>query len=185
MVLSNVKSGVRDLLVFDTKSATQAAKPGSAGVKGDPCSALECQELCLHVGGGEAQCQCSSHKTLDPKTGKCSDPSEFLLFGQKNKISRMLMSGTRGQDHHKTNSSDKLLLNSEDGLDVVLPIQKARDIRSLSFDTANGLIYWIDHGSKRKNHHHHHNSPQSEQASNAAKISIKRAYTNGTMPERR
>ena len=121
----------------------------------NPCESMKCPELCVNMKGGVGKCLCSSHKTGND----CADPTEFLLFGQKNKISRMMESG-----------------GSSSWLDVVLPIQKARDIRSLTYDRQTDLIYWVDHGSKRKKNKEHHSS---------SKISIKRAYANGTMPERR
>ena len=70
------------------------------------------------------------------------------MFGQKNKISRLVSS-------------------PEDVPDLVLSIQGARDIRSLSYDSVTKTIYWIDYGSKKHN-----------------RISINRAYDNGTLVRR-
>ena len=107
-----------------------------------------------------------------------------MLFGQKNKISRLVMAdrqktGDTGGKQVKTEMT-RQEDGEEEGLDVVLPIQKARDIRSLSYDGQNGLVYWVDHGSKRKKDVSGHRHRQS-----SSKISIKRAYVNGSMPERR
>jgi len=57
--------------------------------------------------------------------------------------------------------------------DLVLPVRGARDIRSLDYDPQNRLIYWIDHGSKKKTEH-------------PPRVQIKRAFDNGTLhPEKR
>ena len=140
IILNNVKS-VSDLLVYHD----------SMEFVSNPCSTNNggCKELCFDV-GGSAQCACSSHHVLD-SSGNCTEPRDFLLFGQKNKISRLM---------HK----------SDHDYDLVLPVRGARDIRSMAFDSNRRLIYWIDHGSKRKE---------------TSRISIKRAFENGTVLERR
>ena len=61
----------------------------------------------------------------------------------------------------------RLLTHPGDVPDLVLAIQGARDIRSLAYDSVEKLIYWIDFGSKRHN-----------------RISINRAYDNGTLVKR-
>jgi hypothetical protein len=52
----------------------------------------------------------------------------------------------------------------------VLPVYGARDIRSMSYDPLDGLIYWIDNGSRKKD---------------TSRIAIKRAFTNGTLLDRK
>ena len=47
-----------------------------------------CPELCL-FNGQRASCQCSSHQNLE--NFRCAGPENFLLFGQKNKISRLFI----------------------------------------------------------------------------------------------
>ena len=53
--------------------------------------------------------------------------------------------------------------------DLALGIDGARDIQSIGYDPVDGLIYWIDYGSKRKARH---------------TISIRRAFENGTVVDR-
>lgn len=101
-----------------------------------------CSELCL-FNGHKAVCQCSSHQSL--QGNDCFGPSQFILFGQKNKISRLI------DDPHQVP-------------DLVLPVQGARDIRSIAYDSLERMIYWIDYGSKKHQ-----------------RISINRAYDNGTL----
>ena len=117
-----------------------------------------CSDLCLYTGKGSSQkCFCPSHHFLSNDGKSCLQPEEFLLFGQKNKISRLLL-------------DDKY---PEEVSDLVLPVRGARDIWSLDYDPLSRLIYWIDHGSKKK-------------AEDSHKTSIKRAFDNGTLhPEKR
>ncbi len=89
-----------------------------------------CDELCLYV-NGRARCVCPSHFQPDSSGTKCLLPEDFIVFCQKNKISR-------------------LITNDEEVPDVILPIRSARDIRALSFDVVRRVIYWVDSGSKRK-----------------------------------
>ena len=91
-----------------------------------PCSLVECEHLCV-VKSGRAVCLCPSHYSLQPDGVSCLPPQTFLLFSQKNKISRLVMS----EDHVP---------------DIVLPIKKARSIQSISYDQLEELIYWVDHG---------------------------------------
>ena len=116
-----------------------------------------CSELCLYTGNNLRRCACPSHHFLSKDGESCIKPEEFLLFGQKNKISRLL-----ANDAHP-----------DEVPDLVLPVRGARDIRSLDYDPKSRLIYWIDHGSKKKPEH-------------GKRVSIKRAFDNGTLhPERR
>ena len=97
------------------------------------------------------KCECPTHYSHSTKG--CLAPKNFLLFGQKNKVSRLLYSD-----------------DDRDPLpDVSLPIHGSRDIRAMSFDPVDQLLYWIDYGSKRKE---------------SSRVSIKRAFTNGTLLDR-
>merc|ERR1719362_1376835 len=58
------------------------------------------------------------------------DHGTFLLFSQKNKISRLLL--------------DPSL--PDEVPDMVLPIKRARSIQAVSYDSVDGMIYWVDHG---------------------------------------
>lgn len=143
IVQSNI-ADVMDILVFQDFGVgyNDAIAAGT-----NPCAIDNggCSELCL-FDGKLAQCTCSSHH--EAVNGHCEGPQEFLLFGQKNKISR-------------------LVSNPSEVPDLVLPIQGARDIRSLSYDSVSQMIFWIDYGSKKHK--------------DVNKISINRAYDNGTL----
>lgn len=117
-----------------------------------------CSELCLYTGNTKPTCACPSHHFLSNDGTGCTEPQKFLLFGQKNKISRLLLDDQHPDEVH----------------DLVLPVRGARDIRSLDYDPENRLIYWIDHGSKKKSELH------------PPRVTIKRAFDNGTLhPEKR
>ena len=61
----------------------------------------------------------------------CAPPHTFLLYSQKNKISRLLMEEAGSQEQVP---------------DIVLPIRKARSIQSVSYDEVAGMVYWVDNG---------------------------------------
>lgn len=105
----------------------------------NPCAVDNggCPDLCLFV-KGKVECACPSHlfpTTLESK--ECVQPDQFLLFSQKNKMSRLLM-----DDGHP-----------DEVPDLALPIHGARDIQSIGYDPTDRLIYWIDYGSKKKAKH--------------------------------
>ena len=147
IVMSDVDN-VMDLMVFQDFNVSKDTYGYNEDEVKNPCAIDNggCAELCLY-NGREVSCQCSSHHQKLPD-GECEGPQNFLLFGQKNKISR-------------------LVSHSNDVPDLVLSIQGARDIRSLSYDSVSKTIYWIDYGSKKHN-----------------RISINRAYDNGTLVRR-
>jgi low density lipoprotein receptor-related protein 5/6 len=121
----------------------------------NPCSVDNggCPHLCLFV-SGKVRCSCPSHmfpSSGDPK--ECVEPEKFLLFSQKNKFSRLYM-------------DEKY---PDEVPDLSLPIFGARDIQSISYDSTEGLIYWIDYGSKRRARH---------------SVSIRRAFENGSLHDR-
>ena len=146
----NRQTKVSDLFVYH-----ESRQKGS-----NPCAKENggCSDLCLYTGKKSVhKCSCPSHHFLSKDGRSCVQPDEFLLFGQKNKISRLLLD---------ENYPDEVS-------DLVLPVRGARDIWSLDYDPYSRLIYWIDHGSKKK-------------ADDSQKTSIKRAFDNGTLhPEKR
>ena len=124
---------VMDLLAFHHGPAntTNTSSP-------HPCSASPppCAGLCTaggHHGSGNltAVCSCPSHYSLGPDGVSCQGPPSFLLFSQKNKISRLLIdrAGRPGEVP-----------------DVVLPIKRARSIQALDYNPWDQMIYWVDHG---------------------------------------
>ena len=90
----------------------------SAQVGSNPCQTDNggCSDLCL-FSDGSPRCSCPAHFHLSEDGSKCLGPEEFLLFGQKNKISRFVHS-----------DSDR------DVPDLMLPIHGARDIKSMAYD---------------------------------------------------
>ena len=56
-------------------------------------------------------------------------PESFLLYSQKNTISRMLG-------------------HTEDSPDIVLPIQNLRNIKALAYDPVEEYIYWVEGRTK-------------------------------------
>lgn len=82
-----------------------------------------CAHLCLATPAG-AQCRCASHYTLNLDGRNCSSPSRFLLFSQKASISRMVL--------------------GEQSPDIILPIHVLRNVRAVSYDPLDRLVYWLD-----------------------------------------
>uniref|UniRef100_A0A672Q6C7 Low-density lipoprotein receptor-related protein 5-like n=1 Tax=Sinocyclocheilus grahami TaxID=75366 RepID=A0A672Q6C7_SINGR len=82
-----------------------------------------CTHLCLASPSG-AQCRCASHYTLEANGRNCSSPSSFLLFSQKSSISRMVL--------------------GEQSPDMILPIHVMKNLRAISFDPLERLVYWVD-----------------------------------------
>ena len=112
---------VMDLLAY---TSTPPASPTPS-----PCSSHPCSGLCIPR--GEAfTCSCPSHYTLAADRANCTSPSSFLLYSQKNKISRLLL-----EDEAEGEVPD-----------MVLPIKRARSIQAVSYDPLEGMIYWVDHG---------------------------------------
>ncbi|MGH0144914.1 UNVERIFIED_CONTAM: hypothetical protein FKN15_019347 [Acipenser sinensis] len=83
----------------------------------------QCAQLCLAVPEGY-KCGCASHYTLDSNGRNCSSPSSFLLFSQKSAISRMVL--------------------DEQSPDIILPIHGLRNVRAISYDPLDNVIYWVD-----------------------------------------
>ncbi|KDR08547.1 Low-density lipoprotein receptor-related protein 6 [Zootermopsis nevadensis] len=143
-VIHNKLEFITDILVFHTsrQSAWNQCAIGNGG----------CSHLCLalpavsssHGGmvGRQSSthyCGCPTHYTLGHGNKTCIGPRSFLLFGQKNSLSR-------------------LLPDTDDCPDVVLPIHSVKNIKAVEFDPVSRFIYWIDGRAQ----------------------SIKRAYDNGT-----
>jgi low density lipoprotein receptor-related protein 5/6 len=111
---------VMDLLAY---SSAPAPAPAS------PCHDHSCAALCIPRGGLPAGA-CPSHYTLAEDGESCTGPASFLLFSQKNKISRLLLDP--GQP--------------DEVPDMVLPIKRARSIQAVAYDPLEEMIYWVDHG---------------------------------------
>lgn len=97
-----------------------------------PCSNHTCSSLCLPQASAPV-CGCPSHYSLLPDKTSCVGPTTFLLYSQKNKISRLLMQPPEDG-------------GQEEVPDIVLPIKRARSIQSVSYDQVEDMIYWVDHG---------------------------------------
>lgn len=102
-----------------------------------PCSSSNCSGLCISkvlkkdlIGS----CSCPSHYTLAQDGVSCLGPRSFLLFSQRNKISRLL------KDPNQPNEVP----------DIVLPIKRARSVQSIEYNPLDQMIYWIDQGKKEQ-----------------------------------
>ena len=74
-------------------------------------------------------CACTTHYKLNADNKTCSAPKTFLLFSQKNVISRLVI------------DNDDL---DPDIPEVVLPIPQLRNIKGLAYDPVDNYIYWIE-----------------------------------------
>ena len=120
---------IMDLLAFHN---APRPPPSSRPCSGSP---LTCAGLCVARADSEggnltAACSCPSHYTLSADGVSCQGPASFLLFSQKNKISRLLIDAT----------------SPGEVPDIVLPIKKARSIQALDYNPWDKMIYWVDHG---------------------------------------
>ena len=121
-VLQNGLDYVMDLLAY-------TSIPPDADDITSACSSSPCSALCA-PSSSSYTCLCPSHYTLDSDGVNCTGPSSFLLFSQKNKISRLLLDPSM----------------PDEVPDMVLPIKRARSIQAVSYDSVEGMIYWVDHG---------------------------------------
>ena len=76
---------------------------------------------------------------------------------------------------------------------AVLPMRGTRDIKSLDYDPVDGLVYWIDNGSKsrkqrkklnRNSDESDHDDPIDDDfdvGASESKVAIKRGFRNGTV----
>ncbi|XP_077995136.1 low-density lipoprotein receptor-related protein 6-like [Glandiceps talaboti] len=118
---------VMDILVFH--ASRQSGKNPCATANGD------CQYLCfadpegnIH-GNRRYHCACPTHYTLNADNKTCTAPENFLLFSQRNVLSRM----TVGMD---------------DSPDIVLPIHGLRNVKAIDYDYQNKRVYWVEGKTK-------------------------------------
>ena len=100
-----------------------------------PCSLLNCTGLCIGKPVGEeleGTCSCPSHYSLSDDGESCRGPDSFILFSQRNKISRLLIDPA----------------NPTEVPDIVLPIKRAKSIQSIDYNPLDNMIYWIDQGKR-------------------------------------
>ncbi|XP_066992022.2 low-density lipoprotein receptor-related protein 6 [Anabrus simplex] len=125
--------GITDILVFHTSRQSgwnQCVTNGG------------CSHLCLalpSVGGSVAnshgaspnrqssvyQCACPTHYILMPDNRTCTAPESFLIYSQRNSLSR-------------------LVPDTSDCPSAVLPIQGVKNARAVEFDPVSQYLYWID-----------------------------------------
>ncbi|KAK6630230.1 hypothetical protein RUM43_015023 [Polyplax serrata] len=84
-----------------------------------------CSHLCLPLPGDSYSCHCPMHYHLSNTNKTCIKPKTFLLFSQKNSIHR-------------------LVPDTDDCPDMILPIQGLKNIRAIEFDPISQYLYWID-----------------------------------------
>ncbi|XP_046394159.1 low-density lipoprotein receptor-related protein 6 [Ischnura elegans] len=70
-------------------------------------------------------CACPTHYTLDTDKKTCLPPKSFLLFSQKNVITRLTVS-------------------SNECPDTVLPIPGLKNVRAIEFDPTTRSVLWVD-----------------------------------------
>ncbi len=104
-------SGVMDLTVYQ-----ESLQRGSNDCKFDNGG---CSDLCLFA-RGEVVCACASHFRASPDGLGCLPPTDFLLFSQKNKVSRIFQGDGEVPD-------------------LVLPIQVRSGVGELKLRVINGL----------------------------------------------
>ncbi|CAH3167588.1 unnamed protein product, partial [Porites evermanni] len=79
-------------------------------------------------------CSCQTHYTLSPTDSTtCHAPRVFMLFSTTTDIRR-------------------ILFNSSDNLEVVLPVRGLTDVSAIDYDVNSQLIYWIDSAAKEIRH---------------------------------
>ncbi|XP_068671662.1 low-density lipoprotein receptor-related protein 6-like [Montipora foliosa] len=129
---SNIDN-IMDILVFH-RSRQEGWNPCAADNNG-------CSHLCFAKPDSTSVCSCPTHYELsDSNSQTCKAPSVFMLFSTKTTIHR-------------------ILIDSDDNLEVVLPVRDLEDILSIDYDIKSHLVFWIDGGITK---------------------SIKCAYQNGT-----
>ena len=77
-------------------------------------------------------CLCPSHYQLGEDGRTCTGPRSFLLYSQRNKISRLVLDPT----------------NPDQVPDIVLPIKRAKAIQGMDYNMMDKNIYWIDQGKR-------------------------------------
>ncbi|XP_044734866.1 low-density lipoprotein receptor-related protein 6 [Chrysoperla carnea] len=113
---------VDDLLIYHSSRQTQWNT--CAVNNGD------CKHLCFAVPSGAGkpslkhECGCPTHYKIDPNNNSCIAPEEYLIFSQKNMMSR-------------------LLPDTLDCPDAVLPFQ-AKLITAIEYDPVTQFFYWIE-----------------------------------------
>lgn len=130
-ILSNIEDVV-DILVFHSswQSGWNHCQVNNGG----------CSHLCLALPNEAGaknffRCGCPTHYVLDTDNRTCSPPKTFLLFSQKNSISRIVVGDPKG-----------------DSPDVNLPVHGLKNVKAIDYDPAEELVYWIDaktHSIKR------------------------------------
>jgi len=114
---------VTDILVYQTSPHRDmnACSVNNGGCS-HLCFALPSERIAL---GSRVthKCGCPTHFTLNDST--CHAPTSFLIFGQRNTLTRFLPDGP-------------------DCPDTILPIQGLKNLRAVEFDPVTQLVYWID-----------------------------------------
>ncbi|RWS07569.1 low-density lipoprotein receptor-related protein 6-like protein [Dinothrombium tinctorium] len=96
----------------------------------NPCAVNNggCEHLCLRIPAhnqNEYRCECPTHYALNGDNRTCNPPKSFLLYSQKNSVTRVIF-------------DNEVMPN------VVLPIQGMKNVKALSYDPLERSVYWID-----------------------------------------
>ncbi|XP_018572633.1 low-density lipoprotein receptor-related protein 6 isoform X2 [Anoplophora glabripennis] len=123
--IHNRSEGVTDLLVYHylkQKQTNQCATSNGG-----------CSHLCLALpaeGPGEHvryTCACPTHFTLH--NNECHPPSHYMIYSLRNLVVR-------------------LVLDTLDCPEAVLPIQGLKAVKAIDFDPKSNFLYWIDGKSR-------------------------------------
>ncbi|KAI1297176.1 Low-density lipoprotein receptor-related protein 6 [Halotydeus destructor] len=103
----------------------------------NPCAVQNggCSHLCLAVpsknDGYDYKCDCPSHYEklfFDDAVVYCSPPKNFLLYAQRNHLSRIIISPTPEQEI----------------FEAIVPLHSLKIVKSLGYDPIERFTYWID-----------------------------------------
>ncbi|XP_076116037.1 low-density lipoprotein receptor-related protein 6-like isoform X1 [Mytilus galloprovincialis] len=117
---------VMDILVYHS---SRQAGTNSCHDKNGGCSHL-CLAHPIEDGKNLSHhCACPTHYKLNADNKTCSAPKTFLLFSQKNVISRLVI------DNDDVDPQTP---------EVVLPIPHLKNVKGLAYDPVDHYIYWIE-----------------------------------------
>ncbi|XP_006822699.1 LOW QUALITY PROTEIN: low-density lipoprotein receptor-related protein 6-like [Saccoglossus kowalevskii] len=117
---------VMDILVFH---ASRQSGSNQCALNNNGCEYLCFADPPNLIGELQSHCACPTHYTLREDNKTCSPPESFLLYSQRNLISRMTV-------------------NLDDSPDIVLPIHGLRIVKAIEYNYKTKQIYWVDGRTK-------------------------------------
>lgn len=119
--VTTLSENITDLLVYQSAKQNQT---NQCAISNGGCS-----HLCLALPADSPEehtkytCACPTHYTLHEN--ECVPPSNFMIYSLKNLVVR-------------------LVLDTSDCPEAVLPVQGLKAVRAIDFDPKNNVIYWVD-----------------------------------------